>query len=152
MDDAGNPRVQSHAAAALINFCENCDADILDPYLDGLLAKLAVLLQGGKIIVQEQAITAIAAIADCASEKFAKYYDNFIPYLKSILINANNKEYRKLRGKAMECISLIGGAVGKEKFFNDAKEVMNIMMQTQGVLMCTYIQTNPPHIFHIISW
>jgi hypothetical protein len=132
MDDVANPRVQSHAAAALINFCENCDAEILDPYLDVLLSKLAALLQGGKIIVQEQAITAIAAIADCASEKFVKYYDNFMPYLKSILINANNKEYRKLRGKAMECISLIGGAVGKEKFFNDAKEVMNIMMQTQA--------------------
>jgi len=32
----------------------------------------------------------------------------------------------------MECISLIGVAVGKERFFNDAKEVMNIMMQTQA--------------------
>lgn len=132
MDDTGNPRVQSHAAAALINFCESCDVEILEPYLDGLLTKLAALLQGGKIIVQEQAITAIAAIADCASEKFGKYYDNFVPYLKNILINANNKEYRKLRGKAMECISLVGGAVGKERFFNDAKEVMSIMMQSQG--------------------
>lgn len=132
MDDVNNPRVQSHAASALINFCEDCEVEILEPYLDGLLAKLALLLQGGKVIVQEQAITAIAAIADCTSEKFAKYYSNFIPYLKTVLVNANNKEYRKLRGKAMECISLIGVAVGKETFFNDAKEVMNIMVQTQA--------------------
>ena len=39
--------------------------------------------------------------------------------------------FRMLRGKAMECISLIGMAVGKEVFGNDAKEVMDILIRTQ---------------------
>ena len=40
MDDTANPRVQSHAAAAVINFTENCKKEVLDPYLNGLLGKL----------------------------------------------------------------------------------------------------------------
>jgi len=32
MDDGCN-RVQAHAAAAVINFCEHCDRTILQPYL-----------------------------------------------------------------------------------------------------------------------
>ncbi len=54
---------------------------------------------------------------------FQKYYDTVMPYLKSILVNANDKQTRMLRAKSMECISLVGMAVGKEKFRDDAKYV-----------------------------
>lgn len=47
-----------------------------------------------------------------------------MPYLKAILVNANDKANRMLRAKAMECISLVGMAVGKDKFRDDAKQVM----------------------------
>jgi hypothetical protein len=47
-----------------------------------------------------------------------------IPYLKAILLNANEKSNRMLRAKAMECISLVGMAVGKAKFRDDAKQVI----------------------------
>ena len=46
-----------------------------------------------------------------------------MPYLKAILVNANDKSNRMLRAKSMECISLVGMAVGKEKFRDDAKQV-----------------------------
>lgn len=46
-----------------------------------------------------------------------------MPYLKAILVNANDKANRMLRAKSMECISLVGMAVGKEKFMDDAKQV-----------------------------
>lgn len=55
--------------------------------------------------------------------QFQKYYDVVMPYLKAILVNANDKSNRMLRAKAMECISLVGMAVGKEKFRDDAKQV-----------------------------
>lgn len=32
----------------------------------------------------------------------------------------------------MECISLIGIAVGKEKFLADAKEIMDLMIKAQS--------------------
>lgn len=56
-------------------------------------------------------------------EQFQKYYDAVMPYLKAILINATDKSNRMLRAKSMECISLVGMAVGKEKFRDDAKQV-----------------------------
>ncbi|PSR95359.1 Importin-5 like [Actinidia chinensis var. chinensis] len=123
MDDFQNPRVQAHTASAVLNFCENCTPDILTPYLDGIVSKLLVLLQNGKQMVQEGALTALASVADSSKEHFQKYYDAVIPYLKSILVNATDKSNRMLRAKAMECISLVGMAVGKEKFRDDAKQV-----------------------------
>lgn len=39
----------------------------------------------------------------------------FMPCLKFIVQQATTQELRMLRGKTIECISLIGLAVGKEK-------------------------------------
>ena len=97
-------------------------------------------------MVQEAALTALASAADssqvylnyCSSqvsilsnivfiffiqEHFQKYYDAVMPYLKAILMNATDKSNRMLRAKSMECISLVGMAVGKQKFKDDAKQV-----------------------------
>lgn len=40
MEDQGNQRVQAHAAAALINFTEDCPKSLLIPYLDTLVKRL----------------------------------------------------------------------------------------------------------------
>lgn len=40
MEDQGNQRVQAHAAAALINFTEDCPKSLLIPYLDTLVKHL----------------------------------------------------------------------------------------------------------------
>lgn len=76
---------------------------------------LPKLIQKGTKLVLEQVVTSIASVADTAEEKFVPYYDLFIPSLKHIVENAVQKELRLLRGKTIECISLIGLAVGKEK-------------------------------------
>ncbi|GAB2286974.1 hypothetical protein Dimus_021362 [Dionaea muscipula] len=132
MDDMANPRVQAHAASAILNFSENCTPELLTPYLDGIVSKLLGLLQNGKQMVQEGALTALASVADSSQEHFQKYYDPVMPYLKVILVNATDKSNRMLRAKAMECISLVGMAVGKETFRDDAKQVMEVLMSLQG--------------------
>ncbi|KAL3529778.1 hypothetical protein ACH5RR_009100 [Cinchona calisaya] len=147
MDDFSNPRVQAHAASAVLNFSENCTPEILTPYLDGIVSKLLVLLQNGKQMVQEGALTALASVADSSQEHFQKYYDAVMPYLKTILVNANDKSIRMLRAKAMECISLVGMAVGKEKFRNDAKQVMEVLMSLQGSQM----ETDDPTTSYILQ-
>ncbi|GAB2222582.1 hypothetical protein Droror1_Dr00016701 [Drosera rotundifolia] len=135
MDDYQSPRVQAHAASAVLNFSENCKPEILTPYLDGLVGKLLILLQNGKQMVQEGALTALASVADASQEHFQKYYDPVMPYLKVILVNATDKSNRMLRAKAMECVSLVGMAVGKEKFKDDAKQVMELLVSLQGSQM-----------------
>lgn len=133
------PRVQSHAVAALINFTEECDVKILSKFLDALLTVLYGTLETkfkefqatGKKLVLENVITVIASIADKIEDKFAPYYEKFMPYLKFIAQNISQKEYRLLRGKAIECISLIGMCVPKQQFFQDADEVMQMLLKTQ---------------------
>ena len=132
MDDSKNPRCQAHAAAATVNFSEDCPPECMAPYLDTLMNKLLSLLQSGNKSVQEAALTALASTADNAQEAFVKYYDTVLPFLKSILVNANGKEYRMLRAKAVECISLVGMAVGRARFAPDAREVMDLLMRLQS--------------------
>ena len=128
--DTENPRVQSHAASTLINFTEDCQPEILTPYLKTLLEKLHSLLRSARI-VQEQVITAIASLADCVGDEFTPYYDYFVPFLKDILNTAHSSEFNLLRSKAMECISIIGVAVGKERFAQDSQEIIQILSRIQ---------------------
>jgi importin-5 len=72
-------RVHSHAAAALINFCEGVGCDTLVPYLDPIVERLLKLLnppgEAAKTVrryVQEQAITTLAMVADASEATFAK--------------------------------------------------------------------------------
>ena len=73
------------------------------------------LLEKGTKLVLEQVVTTLASVADTSEEKFIGYYDRFMPCLKYIVQNATGPELRLLRGKTIECISLIGLAVGRDK-------------------------------------
>nr|GEU75259.1 importin-5-like [Tanacetum cinerariifolium] len=147
MDDYQNPRVQAHAASAVLNFSENCTPELLNPYLDGIVGKLLALLQNPKQMVQEGALTALASVADSSQAHFQKYYDAVMPYLKAILMNATDKANRMLRAKSMECISLVGMAVGKDKFRNDAKQVMDVLLSLQG----SQLETDDPTISYMLQ-
>ncbi|KAG0255635.1 hypothetical protein BG011_004999 [Mortierella polycephala] len=131
MDDTPFPRVRAHAAAALVNFCEAVEKGTLEPYLDAIFERLLSLLSTGTTYVQEQAITTIATVADSAEDRFAKYYSGIMPLLMNVLGQATDREYRLLRGKAMECASLIALAVGKEVFAPHAQVFIKLLVQTQ---------------------
>lgn len=135
MDDFSNPRVQAHACAAMVNFAESCDQDVMQPYLDGLISKLLQLLQSGRRNVQEGSLTALASIAECSQDYFIKYYDTCMPLLRHILEFASDRTHWLMRAKALECISLVGMAVGKERFASDADAVMRYIqaVQQQGL-------------------
>lgn len=60
-------------------------------------------------------------------DRFGRYYDTLVPILRDILVRANGREYRVMRSKALECITLVGLAVGADKFRNDAVMVMQFM-------------------------
>lgn len=50
LGDFTNPRVQTHAGAALVNFCEHCSKETLALYLPSLMQQLAEVF---KIRLQE---------------------------------------------------------------------------------------------------
>merc|ERR1719491_1815530 len=81
-------------------------------------------------MVREESITSIAVIAGVIEKDFSKYYDGIMPLLKQFVMHATSEKENRLRGKSFECMSLLGIAVGKEKFFPDAKEAIAEMMKT----------------------
>ncbi|PVH18353.1 uncharacterized protein CXQ87_001277 [Candidozyma duobushaemuli] len=124
-------KVQKHAAAALVNFCEAASNDVLDPFLDSLLNNLLALLQSPKRYVQEQVLTTIAIIADAAQKKFIKYHDALLPLLVNFLKSDLGEEYRLLKAKCVECATLISSAVGKDIFSQHSDNLIDIMIVLQ---------------------
>lgn len=116
------PRVQAHAAAALVNFSENSTKEVIEPYLDDLLTNLLGLLHSPKRYVQEQVLTTIAAIADAAEKKFVKYYETLMPLLINVLSTDIDEHNKALLARTIECSSLIALAVGKEMFQNNGQQ------------------------------
>ncbi|KAJ7016005.1 armadillo-type protein [Mycena alexandri] len=131
------PRVHSHAAAALINFCEGVERNVLLPYLEPIVERLLKLLDPTgdpahvRRYVQEQVITTLAMVADASETTFGKYYPSIMPLLMNVLRNADGPDYRKLRAKAMECAGLIAIAVGPEMFLPDAHTLVDLLMRIQ---------------------
>ncbi|KAJ3138200.1 hypothetical protein HK101_003763, partial [Irineochytrium annulatum] len=132
MEDTANPRVQAHCAAALVNLAEDVRKDQIAPFLDEMFSRLVKLLNSNKMYVQEQAITTIATIADSSEEHFVKYYNDIMPILLTLLHGATDKRFRLLRGKSLECASLIALAVGKETFAAHAEGFINLLIQIQN--------------------
>eukprot|EP00891_Asterochloris_glomerata_P002388 jgi/Astpho2/2388/Aster-05646 len=142
MDDFGEPRVQAHASAAIVNFTEGCESDLLPNYLDQLIQKLLQLAGKGAKTVKEGALTALASVADASKNYFINYYDHVMPLLRGILSSGVSREEALLRAKALECISLVGMAVGKERFREDAHRVMELIRQLQSVNLAADDPTN----------
>lgn len=134
------PRVQAHAAAALVNFSEAASKDILEPYLDDLLNNLVGLLQSPKRYVQEQVLTTIAIIADAAEKTFIKYYDTLMPLLTDVLKTDMGDENRLLKAKCIECCTLIALAVGKEKFAPHSQDLIQLL----GHIQSTAVEDDDP--------
>lgn len=54
-----------------------------------------------------------------------------MPLLRHVLGAANDKTHALLRAKCLECISLVGMAVGRDTFRKDAHAVMQFMQSLQ---------------------
>jgi len=134
-----SPRVQAHATCAMVNFA-SIDEDpsdsqaqqILQPYLGTLVGKLLQLLQSPHKMVQEGSLTAMASIADSARDAFENYYSTVVPILMQIMTQTQGEDTRLLRSRAVECISLVAMAVGKDRFRPDAEAVMQALMHMQA--------------------
>lgn len=125
LDERTYTKIQIIALTSFSTFCEKVEAANLLKYLDDILKKLYNLLGSEDKNIVGETITALATVASRVMTNFTPYYETFIPYLKHILEKTHGAEYRMLRGKTFECISIIGVSVGKEKFKPDADEIMN---------------------------
>ncbi|AFZ80316.1 importin karyopherin beta 4, putative [Theileria equi strain WA] len=128
--DDSSPRVQSHALSAFVNFAEEVQKEDLLPFADIIVEKLLSKINlHTKRAVREQAVTSIAVIAGVLEENFIKYYSTVVPLMKEIISKCLSTEERTCRGKAIECISIIGLSIGADVFRNDGIECMNALIQ-----------------------
>lgn len=151
-------KVQAHAAAALVNFSDAAEKEVMDPFLDDLLSRLLLLVQSPKRYVQEQALTTIAIVADSSQKLFTKYYDTLMPLVLNILKADVPNEYRLLKAKAIECSTLIALAVGREKFAPHMNELGEVLVAIQQQSPDGFIRTetgeeeDPCHAYLVQSW
>ncbi|KAH3763021.1 ARM family protein [Pelomyxa schiedti] len=122
-------RVQAHCCTAIAHYAETCLKPALVPFLDSILNRLSQILLIQNKRLQEIVLTALASVAIGSEECFKKHYSTFVPYLKS-LMKLEGKDMATIRTKAIECITLIGVAVGKEAFAKDAIEVLQDILRT----------------------
>ena len=54
-----------------------------------------------------------------------------MPLLIEVSKEATSKEFETLRGRALECISLVAMAVGREIFYPHAQVVLDILVNLQ---------------------
>jgi len=113
--------------------------------------KLKELAEQNKKLVLEQLVTTVASIANTLEQDFAKYYELFMPCMKYIMQNANCKELRLLRGKTIECASLIGLAVGADKFTADASDIMDLLLRTQVDNGGVELDEDDPQLSYMIT-
>ena len=64
-----------------------------------------------------------------------------------MLLNAHGREHRMLRAKALECVSLVGMAVGRERFRADAAAVMSFLQQ----LHATELEPDDPTASYMLQ-
>ena len=141
MEDVANPRVRSHAAACVVNFCDKeC---ILEEhvvkYAPQILASLYKMLSDPQSTrrVVEEAITGIAAMADAVPKaEFVKYYETVFTTLCQILQRSLAAHDGKslLVPKTVECMSHVAGAVEMDTFSPHSAGTCQLFIQCQATV------------------
>eukprot|EP01105_Mastigella_eilhardi_P007924 TRINITY_DN1963_c0_g1_i1.p1 TRINITY_DN1963_c0_g1~~TRINITY_DN1963_c0_g1_i1.p1 ORF type:complete len:1016 (+),score=218.80 TRINITY_DN1963_c0_g1_i1:14-3061(+) len=130
-------RVQTHCCVLLMNFAEAAEVASI-PELPAVVSRLLELVQSQTQKVVEITVGCLASVAVCADQNFKQFYDVVVPVLKAILEKShtdsdNPKSGRILHDRIIEGLTLIGLAVGKQKFFADAHYIIHEMLKSSTV-------------------
>mmetsp|Transcript_100706 Transcript_100706/g.324981 ORF Transcript_100706/g.324981 Transcript_100706/m.324981 type:complete len:1112 (-) Transcript_100706:196-3531(-) len=128
-------RVAAMAASAVEAIVSELDEGVLaecaKPILDTFVARLTSCSHKGVLVAIMEALGALAAGMEGS---FEGYYEQLMPMLLAYVQKQDTQPAAaKLRGKAFECISLLGLAVGKEAFLPAAQQAMAAIMATPAV-------------------
>lgn len=141
MEDVANPRVRSHAAACVVNFCDrDCILEEhIVKYAPSILASLYKMLSDPQSTrrVIEEAITGIAAMADVVPKvEFVKYYETVFTALCQILQSslAAHDGSALLVPKTVECLSHVASAVEIDTFGPHAAGTCQLFIQCQAAV------------------
>jgi len=125
------PRVTAHGLAALTNFLEGASKKGVEGWIQNILEPCFGFIDTGISLVKENAISTIAALAEAARQDFVPYWEKTAEIIFTVLKNVDQREYKQVRGQAIECLTIMGEAVGKAEFQKAAPEVIAAMLAIQ---------------------
>lgn len=140
------PRIRASACLCIVTYCENSSSDFVIPYHKNILTVLQPILQNPtNAHLMESTFPAISAVAKAVKTLFAPFYDEFVPFLKSVLMRCKTDDMRGIRGRVIEAICHIGMGVNSEKFYTDGAELMNYIL---GIFP---LSDDDPALFQILK-
>eukprot|EP00929_Paragymnodinium_shiwhaense_P039681 TRINITY_DN20823_c0_g1_i1.p1 TRINITY_DN20823_c0_g1~~TRINITY_DN20823_c0_g1_i1.p1 ORF type:complete len:1112 (+),score=385.09 TRINITY_DN20823_c0_g1_i1:71-3406(+) len=129
-------RVVSMAVGALDALVGDLDEEVLEIHTKAILEMVVRLLQSKSHVgVLESAMELIGSVAAGMEGEFEDYYNVLMPMLQTFVSKAeggssSSGSVSKLRGKVFEAISLLGYAVGRQRFAADFPKIMSTMLAT----------------------
>lgn len=123
-------RCAAMAAGGIEALIAELSEEDLEPHapllLETLVGKLTACSHKGVLVAVMEAIGALAAGLEGS---FEQYYDQLMAMLLAFVSRPEAQgDAALLRGKAFECISLLGFSVGKERFRASAQQTMQAML------------------------
>jgi hypothetical protein len=144
-----SPRVRRNVLLCLTCVIDETPASFLEHSTGPILQSVAFALEAGPVMVQELCVSVIMALSETMpGSQLICYYDSIMPILKQLLTYAQSHGLEGLWGQCMMCCAMLGESAGKEKFFNDALQMMNSLVSTQDSLS----DTSEANIFLIKAW
>lgn len=143
------PRVVSHCLAALTNFLENTSSEQVNPHFTYIYQKIRFWLENGIGFVKEICLSTLSALAESSKLLFMPIYNEVMELLLHIITNVKVKEYKAIKGSAIECISIIGNEFGKDLLSPYIDRLINELINIQS----NEIQMNDydPQKYYILS-
>lgn len=90
------------------------------------------MIQEGISIIKENAVTALASLAEAAKNNFDPYFEDCLKFLCGFLVACNEPHYKQFKGQVIESITIIAASVGQDKFRPHAPAVINAMLEVQN--------------------
>ena len=144
------PRVAASACEAINKFFENAGQTIATKYVSQVIQKLIEKLGSENIsLVIESSLEALSSLAEACKVEFASFYKQLIPFLVNIIKSYKGDVYKKMKGRAIECLTLMCSSVGKEVFSQNANEVINLLIEIQNTELT---QNDPLRAYIMSAW
>ena len=145
------PRVVAHCLAAMTNFLEHSTPNQIRPHFNYIYTKIQFWLQNGITFVKEACLNVLSALAEGSGELFHPYYDQSMNILLSIFSTDQKKEFKKLKGSAIESATIIGKFFGREKFLPYAEHLIPELIKIQTNQL-DLLENDPQKSYLLAGW
>lgn len=143
------PRVAAAASDSLGKFMESCGPSLVSEHINTIMPiMIQKFSQQNPSIVVESVLTALSSIADSSKEGFSPYYQQLMVIFFRIIRSYTSNEYQRIRGKAIESMTMICTSVGKDIFSQHVPDTIALLKEIQDSIS----ETDPLKAYILSAW